>query len=110
MPKYILLLRGDKEQAYAQLSPEDIQKVIERYFAWQKRPFVVGGAGLIDKTGRVLRKKDGRVSVTEGPFSESREVMGGFFTIEAASFEEAVELSSDNPHLDFGTMEIREVK
>jgi hypothetical protein len=110
MSKYILLLRGDKETAYAHLGPEGIQKVIERYMAWQKNPFVVGGAGLIDKTGRVLRKKDGSVSVTEGPFSESREVMGGFFTIEAASFEEAAKLSADNPHLDFGTIEVREVK
>jgi hypothetical protein len=110
MPKYILLLRGDKETAYAQLSPEDIQKVIERYMAWQKKPFVVGGAGLIDKTGRVLQKKSGSLSVTEGPYSESREVIGGFFTIEAESFDEAVKLSADNPHAEFGMIEIREVK
>ena len=35
--------------------------------------------------------------------------MGGYYTIEAANFEEAVKLSSDNPHVEFGTVEIREV-
>jgi hypothetical protein len=39
------------------------------------------------------------VSVTEGPFGESREVIGGFYTIEAESFDEAVKLSLENPHL-----------
>jgi hypothetical protein len=64
---------------------------------------------LVEKTGRVLQKKNRSVSVTAGPYSESTEVMGGYYTIQAANFEEAVKLSSDNPHVDFGTIEIREV-
>jgi hypothetical protein len=49
------------------------------------------------------------VSVTEGPFSESAEVMGGFYTIEAADYDEAVKLSRDIPHIGLGTIEIRQV-
>jgi hypothetical protein len=109
MPQYILLLRDDREKVRGHESPEEMQKVTERYLAWRNKPFVVGGAGLVEKTGRVVQKKNGSVAVTAGPFSESREVMGGFYTIEAASFEEAVKLSADNPHVDFGTIEIREV-
>lgn len=109
MPQYILLLRHDKERVRGNESPEQMQKVTERYLAWRNKPFVVGGAGLVDKTGRVVQKKNGSLAITEGPFSESREVMGGFYTIEAPSFEEAVRLSADNPHTDFGTIEIREV-
>ena len=109
MAQYVLLLREDREKARGHMGPEETQKVIERYVAWRNKPFVVGGAGLVAKTGRVVQKNNGSVSVTEGPFSESREVMGGFYTIEAANFEEAVKLSADNPHVDFGTIEIREV-
>jgi hypothetical protein len=49
------------------------------------------------------------VNVTEGPFSETTEVFGGYYTIEAASFDEAVKLATDHPHLEFGTVEVREV-
>ena len=49
-------------------------------------------------------------TVTDGPYAESREVIGGLFIVEAASYEEVVELSKDCPHLDFGTVEIREVQ
>jgi|HubBroStandDraft_1064217.scaffolds.fasta_scaffold149124_2 hypothetical protein len=108
MPQYMLLLRDNRE-VWGKLGPEQMQKAIEKYFAWRTKPFVVGGAGLTEKTGRVLQKKNGSVGVTEGPFSESREVIGGYYTIEAANFDEAVRLSLDNPHVDFGTIEIREV-
>jgi hypothetical protein len=109
MPQYVLLLRDDREAVRGNMSPEETRKIVERYLVWGTKPFNLGGKGLVEKTGRVMQKKDGNVNVTEGPYSESREVMGGFYLIEAASFEEAVELSLDNPHLDFGTIEIRDV-
>jgi hypothetical protein len=108
MPKYMLLLRDDRE-LFGKLGPEEMQMTIEKYFAWRNKPFVVDGAGLMEKTGRVMQKKNGSVSVTAGPYSESSEVMGGYYTIEAANFDEAVKLSADNPHVNFGTIEIREV-
>ena len=109
MPNYVLLLRDNRDVVRVNLSPEENQKIIEKYLAWRKRPFVVGGAGLVQKTGRVVQKKNGSASVTDGPFTESAEVMGGFYTIEAANYDEALKLSLDNPHVDFGTIEIREV-
>ena len=109
MPQYVLLLRDNREVARGHLSPEETQKVIEKYLAWRNKPFVVGGAGLAAATGRVMHKKNGSVGVTEGPFTESAEVMAGFYTIEAKNYEEAIRLSLDNPHVDFGTIEIREV-
>ena len=109
MPNYVLLLRNDGE-AWAKLSPEEMQKKVEKYLAWRNKPFVVDGAGLVRDTGRVIRaKSDGGVSVTEGPFSESAEVMAGLYTIEAADYDEAVKLSLDIPHIGLGTMEIRQV-
>jgi hypothetical protein len=108
MPQYVLLLHSDGE-AWKKLSPEEMQKKVEKYLAWRNKPFVVGGAGLVRDTGRVIRVKGDDVSVTEGPFSESAEVMGGFYTIEAADYNEAVKLSLDIPHIGLGTIEIRQV-
>ena len=108
MPKYVLLLHNDGE-AWKKLSPEEMQKKVEKYLAWRNKPFVVDGAGLVWDTGRVIRAKGDDVSVTEGPFSESTEVMAGFYIIEAADYDEAVKLSLDIPHIGLGTMEIRQV-
>ncbi len=79
------------------LSPEQIQALIERYVSWRQK--VATGRGRV-----------GSPTVTDGPFAESCEVIGGIFMVEAASFDEVVELSKDCPHLDFGTIEFREVK
>jgi hypothetical protein len=108
MAQYMLLLRDDPSH-WAKLSPEEIQKTTEKYMEWRTRPFVRGGQRLDSSTGRVMVKKDGKIGVTDGPFSESREVLGGYYTIEAKDFAEAVALSMDHPHADFGTIEIREV-
>jgi hypothetical protein len=105
--QYLLLLRDDGS-AWTKMSPEEMQRTTERYMEWRNRPFVVGGQRL-DMAGRFMAKKDGKISVTDGPFSESREVLGGYFAIEAKDFDEAVALSMDNPHTNFGTIEIREV-
>jgi|HubBroStandDraft_5_1064220.scaffolds.fasta_scaffold381604_1 hypothetical protein len=106
MAHYMLLLRSEPNR-WTGLSPEEMQKMTEKYFEWRTRPYVRDGAGLIDTTGRVVGK--GGSTVTDGPFSESREVMAGFYTIEAADFDEAVKLALTNPHVSSGSIEIREV-
>jgi hypothetical protein len=106
MAHYMLLLRNEPD-GWGHLSPEEMQKTMEKYIEWRTRPFVVDGNGLVDKTGRVVQKEG--ASVTDGPFTESNEVMGGYYTIEAATWDEAVNLALTNPHLKFGSIEVREV-
>jgi hypothetical protein len=107
MPQYMLLLHSE-DNALLKFGPEEMQKAIQKYLDWRSKPFVVDGRKL-EPAGRVMRKNDGHIRVTDGPFSESREVLGGYYAIEAESFERAVELANDHPHLDFGTIEIREL-
>jgi hypothetical protein len=57
-----------------------------------------------------MKGSAGSARVTDGPYAEAREVIGGLFIVEAQNYEEVVELSKDCPHLDFGTIEIREVQ
>jgi hypothetical protein len=109
MPQYILLLRDDRKTSFAGLSPEELQKLTQKYRDWRQTK-ATGGQKLTDGEGRVLRKQNGKPSVTDGPFVEAKEVMGGFFVIEAGNYDEAVELAKTCPHIEFGTIEIREIQ
>src|SRR4029077_16336391 len=60
--------------------------------------------------GRVMRTEHGKTRVTDGPYSETKEVLGGYYTIEAANYDEAVQRTLDHPHLEHGgTIEVRQV-
>ena len=72
MAKFMLLLH-DNPTAFADVSPEQMQKVIEKYQAWGKRlrdqGVIQGGHKLTDEPGKVMRSKDGQVRITDGPFA-----------------------------------------
>ena len=109
MPQYMLLLYDDPK-GWEKLSPDEMQKAVEKYMAWSKKPFNVGGKRLGQDPGRVMRAPNGGPPrATDGPYSESKEVLGGFYMIEAASYDEAVERTMDHPHLEHGTIEVRHV-
>ena len=112
MPQYMLLLHDTG--TFPDLSPEDIQGVIRRYMEWRNRVASAGrsinGHKLKDGEGRLLRGKVGAPVVTDGPYAEAKEIIGGLFVIDARDYEEAQRLASDCPHLDFGTIEIREIE
>ena len=111
MSKYVLLLR-DEPGALADASPEEIQKIIQKYTAWRSslQSRIIAGNKLKDGEGRVLRKENGKPSIIDGPFAEAKEVMGGFFMLEADSYDQAVELAKTCPHMEFGSIEVRAVE
>jgi hypothetical protein len=88
--------------------------VIQRYIAWRQRVEQGGrrvtGHKLVDGQGRVRRGKIGGAAITDGPYAEAREVIGGLFILEAKNFDEVARLCQDCPHLEFGPIEIREVE
>ena len=109
MPTYMFLLYNDPNW-YKKLSPEEMQKATEKYMNWTKNPFVKDGKRLAGDAGQVIRAQAGAPRATDGPYSESKEVLGGYYTIEAASYDEAVQRALTLPHLDYGgTIEVRHV-
>lgn len=109
MPQYMLLLY-DNPQDWQNVSPDEMQKAIEKYAAWLKKPFNLDSKRLAPDMGRVLRSKGGQVRAADGPYSETKEVLGGFYLIEAANYDEAVQRSLDHPHLEYGgTIEVRQL-
>lgn len=113
MPKFVLFLR-DGGKFDPNMSPDEMQAIVQRYVAWrariQKNGASIMGHKLHDKQGRVLNGTGGALKITDGPYAEAREVMGGLFVIEAPSYDDVVELSKDCPHLEFGSIEVREVQ
>ena len=117
MSQFILLLRDDG-RFDPNMSAAEMQAIVERYIAWrasvekksQQNGGSITGHKLHDQQGRVLTRNGSGLKITDGPYAEAREVMGGLFVIEANSYDEVVELSKDCPHLDFGSIEIREVQ
>jgi hypothetical protein len=109
MSQFLLLLHSDPS-GWAKLSPEETQNALEKFMAWTKKPFTLGGQRLADDAGRVMRSVNGEPRATDGPYSESKEVLGGYYMIEAANYDEAVALAHDHPTLEYGgTIEIRQI-
>ncbi len=61
-------------------------------------------------TARTLRTREGRASITDGPFAETREVLGGFNLIEAADMDEALRIAAQFPWSRYGSIEVRPVR
>ena len=113
MPKFMLILHEIPSEEYRNLSPEEIQGIIEKYRAWAGRLAaagrLVGGAKLTDEGGKWMTMQKDRVSVVDGPYSEAKEVVGGYFMIRAEDYGEALDLARDCPHLAHGRIEVRQV-
>ena len=101
MPQYMLLLY-DNPVDWTKVSPEEMQKAVEKYMAWTKKSFNVDSKRLAGDPGKVLRGSGANNRVTDGPYSETKEVLGGFYLIEAANYDQAVERTLDHPHLEYG--------
>ena len=107
MPEYMLLLYDDPS-SWANVSPEEMQKGLEKYMAWGKKPFMKRAVRLAEDPGKVIRSQGGKPKTTDGPYSETKEVLGGYYLIEAANYDEAVQRTLDHPHLEYGgTIEVR---
>ena len=109
MKDFMLIFIGGSDAA--DLSPEEMQNHMGKWFSWIDKlkaanKYVAGEA--LTPGGKTVKGK--KPVVTDGPFAEAKEVVGGFFIVRANSIEEATEIAKDCPDLPMdGTVEIREV-
>jgi hypothetical protein len=113
MQRYILFLRNEPG-VFSELSPEEIQGILQRFSKWRETLSAGGhnpeGQKLRNGSGRQLSQSEGKLIVTDGPYAETREIIGGYYAYDADSFEQAVELAKGCPVLPFGPIEIREIE
>ncbi|MBX3737390.1 MAG: YciI family protein [Candidatus Didemnitutus sp.] len=109
--KYICLGYADP-QIFAALSEKEMNAAIDRCFTYddelRAKGHFAGGHGLQPpQSAMTLRSVNGCVVVTDGPFTETKEYLGGILILEARDLNHAVELISKHPGVGFGPWEIR---
>jgi hypothetical protein len=106
---YMLLFRGTELRK--SLSPEELQKVSENWMAWFRRLTEEGKAvagNPLEREGKIVSGKDRIVS--DGPFAESKEAIGGYFLLDVATMDEALAIATECPGLPYGIrVEVRPV-
>ncbi len=109
--KYMLLIY-DEEQAWGRLSEAERQQIMASYrrLSEQLRTsghYVTGSQ--LQPTGAAtsVRVRDGKRLLTDGPFAETREQLGGYYLIEAKDLDEALNLAAQVPSAKMGTIEVR---
>ena len=111
--QYLLLVCWDAENMNAQIEPEPADAPAdEEGFPWlddlqARNKWVIGDQLSPPRRGRTVRVRDGKTIVTDGPFAETKEAVGGFDIIEADSLEEAVEIAAGHPVAQAGAIEVR---
>jgi hypothetical protein len=112
MAQFMMILH-EFPGTFTKLSPTEIQEILGKYGAWTGKLAgsgkLVSGQKLRDEGGKIVSQEGGKAAVVDGPYTETKEVIAGYFVITAGSYEEAVEIASDAPHIGFGRIEIRQV-
>jgi hypothetical protein len=97
---YLVISRGQWDE---RAKPEDVQRAIDQFYDWYESHLASGRM----KPGSRLTREGKLVThglVTDGPYAETKELLGGYWFIVAASLDEAAELALQNPCLAFGLM------
>jgi hypothetical protein len=106
---YMLLFRGTELRK--SLSPEEMQKVSEDWMAWFRRLTEEGKAvagNPLEREGKIVSGKE--CVVSDGPFAESKEAIGGYFLLDVTSMDEALAIAKKCPGLPYGIrVEVRPV-
>lgn len=107
---YMLLFRS--ADWYKGLSPEEMQQIVDKWMAWFKGLTDEGKCAAgnpLEPQGKVVSGKGGRV-ISDGPFAESKETIGGYFLLKVDTIDEAVAIAQQCPGLPYGiTVEVRPV-
>ena len=108
MEKFMLIFHGGISP---NASPEEMQSNMGKWMAWveklNKEGRYVSGEPLLPGGKQISGKGK---TVTDGPYTEGKEVVGGYFVVNAADYNDAIELSKDYPDFDYdGTVQVRQV-
>lgn len=112
--RYMLIIHVD-EAGWPRLTPEQQRDGVAAYAAFTEALVQEGalvGSGRLQPSegGRTVRVKDGRRQILDGPFAETKEVIGGYFLIEASDMNAAVDWAARCPAAGHGAVEVRALR
>ena len=108
--KYLILIHLDEKELYA-MSEADMSALNARHLEFNNRlrksgNWIEAEALEAASTSKQVRVRKGKPSVTDGPFAESKELVAGFYLIEARDIDEATRIASEIPSAAIGTIEV----
>ena len=102
MAKFLLLIHDDPKEDMA-MTPEQLRDAIARYRSWSQalsqNGHLIDAAKLADEGGRVLSRVNGEVRIDDGPYAEAKEILGGYYILEAKDYDHAADLAKECPTL-----------
>ena len=107
--QYVILIDGD-EKAYAGMTEAEMQA---SYAVWMQYSMDVAQAGVmlggasLKPVATAVRVQGGKVTTTDGPFAETKEQLGGYYPIEAATLDDAIKWAAQCPGAAGGSCEVR---
>ena len=109
--KYMLLIYGD-EQAWGKMTEAERSKLMGEFMQFSQAltasgHYIAGSKLQPAATAKSIQVRDGKQLVTDGPFAETREQLGGYYLIEAKDLYEAIEIAARIPSSRLGTVEVR---
>lgn len=106
MQEFLMILKGD---GMNHLSPTELQNIMTEYKTWveQLGDNYLGGQRL-ENNGAFLTSKSDKI-ITDGPFLESKEIIAGYFLIQASNQDEANKIALNSPHLGLYNIEVRPI-
>lgn len=112
--KYLCLVYQD-EKALGAMSGSEYEALVDEVLAYneemrQSGHYVASNALELVESATSLRVRDGKVSITDGPFAETKEQLGGYYLIEARDLNDAIRVASKFPPARLGGIEVRPVK
>ena len=110
--KYALLVYEDESGYGGEKAGPAIEQIVGKHMAFSKQlgDKRLGGQGLKTVTSATtVRTVSGKKTVHDGPFAETKEQLGGFYLVEAANLDEAIEIAKQVPLLKDGSIEVRPV-
>ena len=111
--QYMLLIHDDPT-AWAGMSEEQVNAVMGEYFAYsdaiRKEGIYVDGQPLQGAdAARTVRVRDGERIVADGPFAETKEIVGGYYVVDCATLDQALDAAARIPSARFGAVEVRPI-
>ena len=109
-----LLMIYDPEKAWPEMPEGERNKMFGEYMQLTKElkasgSFIAGDALQPTKTATTVRVREGKTTLTDGPFAETKEQLGGYYLIEAKDLDEATKIAARIPSARFGSIEVRPI-
>jgi len=111
MPEYLLLIYGDPSDAPG---PDEAEAQMGRWFAYTQELADSGamrGGNALEpiETATTVQVRDGETILTDGPFAETKEILGGYYLIDVPDLDAALGWAAKMPNITYGKVEVRPI-